>query len=567
MILGLNLMHDAAAALVADGAIVAAAEEERFTRRKHATGFPAQAIGWCLDAAGLALADVDVVAVGWKPWVARRRLGHLVESLATSPAHFRAKAGRGAGQIRNEWWQMVTVRRRLTERFGPGRYRLTFLDHHACHAASTFFASPFERAAILTVDGAGEETTTSIAVGEDTAIRSLSQIKLPHSLGQFYAAVTGFLGFRMQEDEYKVMGLAGGGEPRFRDFLLREVLRPEPGGGFHLDVGFLDYHLARRGIFLPRALTVLGPNRAPQGPLLESHREVAASAQQAVEAVLLHLAEHARRLTGAEDLCLAGGVAFNCVANGRLLREGPFRRLFVQPAAGDAGTALGAALAVAVGQGQGRDGFRMTHAALGPGFPAEDCRAALQAAGLAFQELAPEPLCREAAAALAESKLVFWFQGRMEWGPRALGQRSLLADPRRAEIRERINARVKRREAFRPFAPSVLAERAGEFFADAVPSPFMLLAFSVRSDKREIIPAVTHVDGTARPQTVDRAVLPLYWRLIRAFEEETGVPMVLNTSFNVQEPIVCTPQEAVACFLKTEGDVLALGPFLARPDR
>lgn len=562
LVLGLNCMHDAAAALVSDGRVLAAVEEERFTRRKHEVGFPQHAIASCLRQVGASIKDVDAVGVGWKPWILGRRVRHLLLSFCQSPELFRAKAARGLGQMRNEWFNLFTVRRLFRDRLGEVPNNISYVDHHLCHATSAFYVSPFERAAILTVDGAGEETTTMFALGEGTRIRVLKEIKLPDSLGQFYSAVTGYLGFKMTHDEYKVMGLAPYGEPRFAEFFRTRVVQPLPDGGFRLNYSFLDYHLARRGVFRRNALEILGPNRRPDDELLSHHRDVAASAQQALEETILHMVGSLHRLSGADDLCLAGGVAFNCVANGRLLREGPFRRIYVQPAAGDAGTALGAALAVYHRLSGAPRGTVMSHAYLGPEFSDEAQREALERRGLRPVRLADDELCRRTAAELAAGRLVCWFQGRMEWGPRALGNRSLLADPRRDEVREIINAKVKHRELFRPFAPSLIESAAGDFFVDGGPSPFMLFVFEVRPERRRVIPAVTHVDNTARPQTVTQEDNPRYWRLLKAFEAKTGVPVLLNTSFNVQEPIVCTPAEAVDCFLRTDVDLLVMGNFL-----
>ncbi len=402
-----------------------------------------------------------------------------------------------------------------------------------------------------------------LAMGEGNRIRVLHRIDLPHSLGQFYAAMTAFLGFRPDHDEYIVMGLSAHGEPRYADLLRTHILRLIPDGDLRLNTRLLDFHLARVGIFLPELQRLLGPSRSPEDDLTQRHRDVAASVQVVLEEAVLHLGRHLKRLTGAEHLCLAGGVAFNCVANSRLVREAGFSRVFVQPAAGDAGAALGAALWWSHRRGE-VPRHVMGHAYLGPQYGEEVCRIAVERAGLTGKVLPTDHLCDHVAGELTRGRLVFWFQGRMEWGPRALGNRSLLADPRREDMRELINAKVKLREPFRPFAPSVLEERAADYFDLSSPSPFMLFTAPVRPSAKGLVPAVVHVDGTARIQTVDRDSNPKFRRLLEAFEQMTGVAVLLNTSFNVHEPIVCTPQDAVNCFLRTEVDWLVLGNLLVK---
>lgn len=566
LVLGLSNMRDSAAAVVQDGRILAAAEEERFVRIKHATALPVHAIRYCLQEAGVRLADVDGIAVSWKYWVLGRRAALALGAMVRSPTLFRVKGQRSLERLSQEWAELALLPRYLSARVGPGRYRPVYLDHHLCHAASTFLVSPFERAAILVVDGASEAHTAMLAVGEGREIRVLERIALPHSLGQFYAALTAYLGFRPDQDEYIVMGLSGYGEPRFAGLLKEHVLRILPHGGVHLNARVLDFHLARVGIFLPGLLRLLGPNRRPGDALTQRHRDVAASVQAVLEEAMLHLARHLRRLTGAQDLCMAGGVAYNCLANSRIRRELDYGRVFVQPAAGDAGSALGAALWLANRRGDMQSREVIRHVYLGPCFSEEDCRQALQRTGLTWQALPEDGLCERVATELARGRLVCWFQGRMEWGPRALGNRSLLADPRREDMRELINSKVKFREPFRPFAPSVLEERAGDFFDAASPSPFMLFTVPVLPSAKGVLPAVTHVDGTSRIQTVDRETNPRFRKLLEAFERHTGVPVLLNTSFNVNEPIVCTPDEAVRCFLGSQVDWLVLGNLLvSRP--
>jgi carbamoyltransferase len=555
-------MRDAAAALLQDGRILAAAEEERFARIKHVTALPVQSMAWCLHQAGAALADVDAIVVPWKYWVIGRRARLALGAMLRSPTLFRVKGRRSVERLRQEWAELAFLPRYLRRHFGPGRYRPVFLDHHLCHAASTFLMSPFERAAILIVDGASEAHTTTLAVGEGQRIRVLQRTPLPHSLGQFYAAMTAYLGFTPDQDEYIVMGLAACGEPRFAEALRRQVLGLRPAGQFRLNTALLDFHLARVGIFSPELIRLLGAPRKAGEEIQQRHRDVAASAQLVLEETLLHLARHLKQLTGADHLCLAGGVAYNCVANSRLRAEAGFAQAFVQPAAGDAGAALGAALWLTSRRGGLARREVMEHAYLGPSFGEAECRQALERAGLAWQRLDDGPLCERVAEELANGRLVCWFQDRMEWGPRALGHRSLLADPRREDMRELINAKVKFREPFRPFAPSVLEERAADYFEVSGPSPFMQFTCNVRPSAKGVLPAVTHVDGTARIHTVDRRSSPKYRALLEAFGRKTGVPVLLNTSFNVQEPIVCTPDDAVQCFLRTQVDWLVLGNLL-----
>ncbi len=562
LVLGLSNMRDAAAALLQDGRILAAVEEERFARIKHVTALPVQAMAWCLRQAGASLTDVDAIVVPWKYWVIGRRARLALGAMLRSPALFRVKGRRVAERLRQEWAELAWLPRHLRRHFGPGRYRPVYVDHHLAHAASTFLVSPFERAAILIVDGASEAHTTTLAVGEGQQIRVLQRTPLPHSLGQFYAAMTAYLGFTPDQDEYIVMGLAAYGEPRFAEALRRQVLGLRPAGQFWLNTALLDFHLARVGIFSPELERLLGAPRKSGEEIQQRHRDVAASAQLVLEETLLHLARHLKQLTGADHLCLAGGVAYNCVANSRLRAEAGFTQAFVQPAAGDSGAALGAALWLTSRRGGLVQREVMAHAYLGPTFTESECRQALERAGLAGQKLDDDPLCKRVAEELANGRLVCWFQDRMEWGPRALGHRSLLADPRREDMRELINAKVKFREPFRPFAPSVLEERAADYFEVSGPSPFMLFTCNVRPSAKGVLPAVTHVDGTARIHTVDRRSSPKYRALLEAFGRKTGVPVLLNTSFNVQEPIVCTPDEAIHCFLRTQVDWLVLGNLL-----
>lgn len=561
--LGLSNMRDAAAALVHDGQIVAAAEEERFVRIKHVSALPIHAIRYCLKEAGLRLCDIDAVAVPWKYWEVGTRARLALSAMVRSPQLFREKGRRSIERLRQEWWELAGLRRKLGQHIdGTPCPPVTFLDHHLCHAASAFLVSPFERAAVLVVDGASESHSTMMALADRQQIHGINRTPLPHSLGQFYAAMTAYLGFKPDHDEYIVMGLAAYGEPRYAETIRRHLLQLFPGGVFTLNTRLLDFHLARVGIFVPEMVSLLGSPRLPDEEVAQRHRDMAASVQLVLEEVLLALARALRTKTKVDQLCLAGGVAYNCVANGRLFREAGFREIYVPPAAGDSGAAMGAALWYTFRRGAMTQRPVMMSAYWGPQFSEANCQAAVQRAGLTARRLSDEQLCDCVAQELSNGKLVFWFQGRMEWGPRALGHRSLLADPRREDIRGVINAKVKQREAFRPFAPSVLAEEANAYFDLPAPSPFMLLTVPVKPSAKGIIPAVVHVDGSARVQTVDRQANPLFHRLLQAFSQRTGVPVLLNTSFNVQEPIVCTPEEAIGCFQRTEVEWLVLGNLL-----
>ncbi len=562
-ILGLTTMGDAAATLVRDGEVVAAVEEERFSRRKHHIGFPYEAVRYCLAQGGIELADVAHVSLYWKPWLLGHKALQAVKSLAISPAMFEARVDRGVKQVSESYLGMFRYPRLLRERFGPSDFRFHYLEHHPCHAASAFLVSPFKRAAILTMDGTGEATTTMMAEGVDTEVRPLKRIKLPHSLGQFYSAVTNFLGFDMfAGDEWKVMGLAAYGRPRYYDFLSRRVLSIDGEDSFRVNIKVLDHHLAKRYQFSEEVIRELGPPRDPKAEITERDQDVAASAQLVLEDVVLHLLRALHRRTNHENLCLAGGVAFNSVMNGRILEESPFKQVYIQPVAGDAGCSLGAAyLTYHSLLGRPRC-YQMQQASFGPAFDSDRCAAALRAAGLPFETLPDDELLPRVARLIADGAIVGWLNGRAEFGPRALGNRSFLADPRRSDMRDLLNKKVKLREWFRPLAPSMPEEVSSEIFGRPHRDPFMITVLEVAEHQRSRIPAVVHVDGTARPQTVSRATNPRYWRLIREFEALTGVPVLLNTSFNVQEPIVCTPEDAVRTFQNAAFDALVLEDHL-----
>jgi carbamoyltransferase len=567
-ILGLNAYHgDAAAALVVDGELVCAAEEERFNRIKHCAGFPAQAAAWCLADAGLAAADLDHVAIGRNP---KANLGaKVLRTLmhGASPRYLKARF-ENAARVRD-------VRAELATALGADvRADLHHVEHHQAHVASAFFVSPFEDAAILSVDGFGDFASTMLAEGRGSSFEVLERVLFPHSLGIFYTAVTQWLGFPKYGDEGKVMGLAPYGTPRFLDEMRRIVL--PKGDVFELDLDWFVHD--QEGVdmtwdegtpsigrlFSARMEESFGPAREPKTELTSLHEDVAASLQAMLEEAHLHLVRALWERTKIPRICLAGGVALNAVANGRIIPETPFDDVFVQPAAGDSGIAVGAAYYV-WNQELGRPrGFVMDHAYAGPAYTDDECDAALAAAGLEAERLDDDALYAQVAERIAAGDVVGWFQGRMEFGPRALGNRSIVADPRRPDMKDILNARIKHREPFRPFAPSILAEATGEWFEQDYPSPYMVLVYTTRAEKRELVPAVNHVDDTGRLQTVTEAANPRYYRLIKEFERQTGVPIVLNTSFNENEPIVMTPEEAVETFQKTRMDLLVLGNRVAR---
>ena len=445
-ILGLTTMGDSAATLLCDGEVVAAVEEERFSRQKHHIGFPYQAVEYCLAEAGIKIADVDHVSHYWKPWILGHKALQAAKSLAISRAMFKARVDRGVRQVSDSYLGMFRYPRLIREHFGPSDFRFHFLEHHPCHAASAFYVSPFDRAAVLTMDGTGEATTTMMATGAGTELRPLKRIKLPHSLGQFYSAVTNFLGFDMfAGDEWKLMGLAAYGRPTYEDFLSSRVLMVDGDESFRVDVRVLDHHLAKTYQFSDEVIRALGPARHPDADITERHQDIAASAQRALENVVLHLLRALHRRTGEENLCLAGGVAFNSVMNGRIIKESPFKRVFIQPVAGDAGCSLGAAYLTYHGQLGRPRAYEMRHAYFGPSFTSEQCAAELRAAELAFETLPEDELVARVADIIAEGGIVGWFQGRAEFGPRALGNRSFLADPRRPEMRQMLNDKVKLR--------------------------------------------------------------------------------------------------------------------------
>ncbi|MGH3102760.1 MAG: carbamoyltransferase family protein [Gaiellaceae bacterium] len=571
-ILGLNAFHgDAAAALVIDGELVAAAEEERFSRVKHVAGFPALAAAWCLADAGLTPAELDHVAIGRDPKAnlgakLRRTLRH-----APSLGYLRSRL-ENAARVRD-------VRGDLAAALGVEKnaLRAAFhnVEHHQAHAASAFLVSPFEDAAILSLDGFGDFASTLLAEGHGGSFEVLDRVLFPHSLGIFYTSVTQWLGFPKYGDEGKVMGLAPYGDPARHLDAMRELVRLD-GPLFELNLDYFTHHdegvdmtwdagsptIGR--LFSARLEDALGPAREPRDELTELHENVAASLQAVLEEAYLHLVSTLWERTRIPNLCLAGGVALNAVANGRIRPETPFEEVYVQPAAGDSGTAVGAAYYV-WNQELGRPrGFVMEHAYTGPGYSDEECASAIAGAGLDGERLDDDALFAHVAERIAAGDVVGWFQGRMEFGPRALGNRSIVVDPRRHDMKDILNARIKHREPFRPFAPSILAGAAGDWFEQDYTSPFMIMVYKTRAERREQIPAVNHVDDTGRLQTVEEHVAPRYFRLIREVDRLTGVPIVLNTSFNENEPIVMTPEQAVETFSKTRMDLLVVGNHVVR---
>ena len=588
-ILGISAFyHDSAAALVEDGRIVAAAQEERFTRKKHDASFPHHAIGYCLDAAGAKLSDIDHVAFYDKPFLKFERL--LETYIALAPRGFRSFQMALPLWLKEKLFQKSLLRKKLTEFDDDfASDRLLFTEHHLSHAASAFFPSPFEKAVVLTMDGVGEWATTSAAIGEGSKLEIFQEIHFPHSLGLLYSAATYYTGFKVNSGEYKVMGLAPYGQPKYAQLMLDHLVDLKPDGSFRLDMSYFDYCT---GLTMTndRFAELFGqPVRAPDQLLTPFHMDVAASIQAVLEEVVLRLTRSLASRTGARNLCLAGGVALNCVANGKVLRDGKFDKIWIQPAAGDAGGAVGAALAAFH---QFKGGHRVAVAAdgmsgafLGPEFAQADIETRLAGAGARFDVLSEEAMIAATAQALADQLAVGWFQGRMEFGPRSLGARSILGDPRSPAMQKNLNLKVKYRESFRPFAPAVLREDVADWFELDADSPYMLIVADVRDDKRRSmsveeqalfgidklnvsrsdIPAVTHVDYSARIQTVNSETNPRFHRLLSAFKTLTGCPVLVNTSFNVRgEPIVCTPEDAFRCFMGNELDVLVVGNCVLR---
>jgi len=558
-ILGLSCFyHDAAACLLKDGKIIAAAEEERFTRKKHDFDFPINAAQYCLREAGITIDQIDYVGFYEKPLIKFERI--LYTYMSTFPRSLRAYLEALPIWLNQKLWIPSLIRRQLGY-----EGEVLFIDHHMSHAASAFLVSPFEEAAILTTDGVGEWTTTAYGVGRGTKIELLKEIRFPHSLGLLYSAVTAHLGFKVNNDEYKVMGLASYGKPTYYD-QLKKVIDIRPDGSYRLDMSYFAYHYALR-MLSDKFRREFGEPREPESEIKQEHMDLAASLQLILEEALLNAANHLYELTKMDAICLAGGVALNCVANKRILEETPFQHIFIQPAAGDSGGSLGVATYIYnVLLGNPRV-YTMTNAYLGPQFSTEEIRAFLDGKGIEYEEYDLDELLPLTARLIADNKIIGWFQGRMEFGPRALGSRSILANPCNPKMKDILNDRVKHREDFRPFAPVILQEKASEYLKLDYPMPFMVLLSDVMEDKYDVIPAVTHVDGTARPQTVTKEENGIYYDLVAEFEKITGVPVLINTSFNVRgEPIVCTPEDAYNCFANTGIDVLVMDRFVIYKD-
>jgi len=587
-ILGISAFyHDSAAALIRDGEIIAAAQEERFTRIKHDYRFPENAIKFCLDYASLKPDDLDYVAFYDKPFLKFERI--LETYLQYAPVGIRSFIKAMPLWIKKKVWMKSLIQDALGEFKGP----ILFPQHHLSHAASAFFPSPFSEAAIITTDGVGEWTTTSIGVGEENNVQLLKEIKFPHSLGMLYSAFTYYTGFKVNSGEYKVMGLAPYGKPKYVQLILDNILDLKEDGSFKLNMKYFNFAAGLTMTNNRFHKLFGGPPRQRESLLTQKEMDLARSVQEVTEMTMLNMARYVKKETGRKYLCLAGGVALNCVANGKILRDGLFDNIWIQPAAGDAGGALGAALAVwyqYLGFSRTVNGNLdfQKGSYLGPEYGDEEIRKFLESQQIPFRELERDKIINLTAELLSQENVIGWFRGRMEFGPRALGNRSILGDARSPKMQKKLNLKIKFRESFRPFAPSVLAEEASDYFELVKPSPYMLLVAEVKKelqrqmsedelklfgiDKlnivRSTIPAVTHVDYSARIQTVHKETNPDYWELIKKFQELTGYPVIVNTSFNVRgEPIVCAPEDAYRCFMRTEMDYLILGNFLLEKSR
>jgi carbamoyltransferase len=592
LILGINAYHgDAAAAIIRDGELIAAVEEERFNRHKHCAGFPAESVRYCLEAANASIEDVEHVGISRDPSAhlhkkilfAATRAAKAVGGMDRARRSSQEPGSRGIFSAIGERLANAAKVRDLKEDLARAldvpktslRAKFHNVEHHRAHLASSFYVSPFERAALASIDGFGDFISTMWGAGEGNSIKVLGQVEYPHSTGILYTATTQFLGFPHYGDEGKVMGLAPFGEPRFMDE-FRDLIRTEAGGRFSLNLEYFRHHaegvdmtwddgspvIGR--IFSDEYVRRFGPAREPGAPLTNRERDIAASLQRRLEEIGFHVLNHLHEETGLTDLGLSGGVAYNSVMNGKILLNTPFRRIFIQPAAGDSGTAVGVCYQIHNGILDGARGYVMEGAYTGPEFSSEAIRAELERSALHFESYDDCEVTRRAAQDIADGAVLGWFQGRMEFGPRALGNRSIVVDPRRAEMKDILNDRIKKREPFRPFAPSILEEHVGDYFEQTHPAPTMLMVYQIKPEHRASIPAVTHVDGSGRLQTVNRETNARYYQLISDFYQLTGVPVVLNTSFNENEPIVCTPRHAIDCFLKTRMDVLYVGNFAVR---
>lgn len=591
-ILGVSaLYHDSAAALVEDGKIIAAAQEERFTRKKHDSGFPVNAINYCLKEGKTSLGEIDHVAFYDKPFLKFERL--LETYLAFAPSGFQSFRKALPVWLKEKLFQKTLITKELAKLYPdyPWEQKLLFGEHHQSHAASAFYPSPFEQAVVLTMDGVGEWATTSVGIGRGNKLEMVKEIHFPHSIGLLYSAFTYYTGFKVNSGEYKVMGLAPYGVPKYKDKILQNLVDLKEDGSFRLDLSYFDYCTGLRMTGEKFHALFGGPPRTPDQRLTQDHMDLAASIQAVTEEIVLRLARSLSKETGIKNLCLAGGVALNCVANGKVLRDGAFENMWVQPASGDAGGALGAALSGYYAfKGQPRTvvpGDAMRGSYLGPDFSEDEIVKQLTEAGAKFSVLSEQEMVKTCATHLAEGRALGWFQGRMEFGPRALGGRSILGDARSPKMQSVLNLKVKYRESFRPFAPSVLREDVGEWFDHKGDSPYMLLVADVLKSRciemteeqkklfgieklnvpRSEIPAVTHVDYSARIQTVHQNTNPRFYALISEFKKQTGCPVIVNTSFNVRgEPIVGSPADAFRCFMGTELDTLAVGNAVLRKE-
>lgn len=578
-ILGISAYHpDSSACILQDGKLLAAAAEERFKRIKHWAGFPAEAIRYCLREADVSLLDVDYIAVG-----------RNVRANLWRKGLFALKSKPGPGMVKDRlknWGKIGSIYESLSREFGVApdviKRKIINVEHHTAHMASTFLVSPFEKSAILSIDGFGDFVSTRWGIGEGNRMKILGNVFYPHSLGIFYTAITQYLGFLKYGDEYKVMGLSSFGESEFVDD-FREIVRLNKKGGFNLNLDYFTHHKGNAtmtwnneaprmdDVYSVRLIERFGPSRKYEEFITKKHENISASLQRLTEDVIFKLLNDLYEETKCRKLCIAGGVGYNSVANGKIYDNTPFDDIYIQPASGDAGTSLGAAYYVYnTLLGNKRD-FIMKDAFWGPKFSDKEIEREIKeyitgdsATDFLVEKVKDDELCRKTAREIVDGKIVGWFQGRMEWGPRALGNRSIVVDPRRENMRDILNARIKKRESFRPFAPSILHERVGDYFEKTYPAPFMIRVYNIKKEKREVIPAVTHIDGTGRLQTVKKEDNPLYWSLIKEFENLTGVPVVLNTSFNENEPIVCSPKEAIDCFKRTDMDVLVMGRWIVR---
>lgn len=562
-ILGISCFyHDAAAALVKDGTVIAAAEEERFTRIKHDFSFPINAANYCLKAGNTDSANLDYIVFYEKPFLKFERV--LKTNLATFPKSYKLFQESMIYWLKEKIWIKSIIKERLNYEGD-----VLFAEHHLSHAASSFFVSPFKEAAIITTDGVGEWATTTVGIGKGNKIELRKQINFPHSLGLLYSAFTAFLGFKVNNGEYKVMGMAPYGKPKYVDKIY-EIIKVEKDGSFKLNMDYFSYHHSPHRTFSKKFIGLFGKPRTPEesGKLDSYYSDIAASIQKVLEDILLKIANNLYKEYGLKQLCFAGGVALNSVANGKILRETPFKEIFIQPQPGDGGCAIGAALYLYHAIFGRKRIFIQEHAYYGPEYSNEEIKEFLDETHIRYKKLSDEELFKEVVTYLEKGKVIGWFQGRMEWGPRALGNRSILADPRKPYMKDLINKRIKFREPFRPFAPSVLANRAPDWFeikntTKNYPFKYMLYVVDVKKEKRNLVPAIVHIDGTTRPQLVYKEDNHRYYCLIEKFEELTGVPLVLNTSFNLKgEPIVCSPKDALATFIKSGLDILVLGNFL-----